>query len=155
VRQGFSEEGEGGGVSIPARVGEFTYYRMGFEERERLLCELRRVLESVKGILFAYVHGGFVKRELFRDVDVAVWIGEHEDPFKYEVDLSSKVEVELKVPVDIHVLNEAPVTFKYAVFTEGRLLFSRDEKARVEVVDEAVREYADLRMLRSICESGK
>ena len=104
---------------MPARVGEFKYYRMCFEERERLLCELRRALESVKGILFAYVHGGFVKRELFRDVDVAVWIGEHEDPFKYEVDLSSKVEVELKVPVDIHVLNEAPVTFKYAVFTGG------------------------------------
>jgi predicted nucleotidyltransferase len=128
---------------------------MGFEERERLLDELRRILEGAKSISFAYVHGSFIKRELFRDVDVAIWVEGHEAPFKHEVDLSSRIEVDLKVPVDIHVLNEAPVTFKHAVFTEWRLLFSRDERARIEVVDETIRQYIDLRMLRSLCEDRK
>jgi predicted nucleotidyltransferase len=45
---------------------------MGLEERERLLDKLRGLLEGVRGISFAYVHGSFVKRELFRDVDVAL-----------------------------------------------------------------------------------
>jgi predicted nucleotidyltransferase len=128
---------------------------MGFEERERFLDKLRRLLEGVEGISFAYVYGSFLARELFRDVDVAVWIEECEDPFEYEVDLSSRIEADLEVPVDIHVLNEAPITFRYAVFKEGRLLFSKDERARIEVVDETVRQYADLRMLRSLCEAGK
>jgi len=78
-----------------------------------------------------------------------------EDPFEYEVDLSSRIEADLEVPVDIHVLNEAPITFRYAVFKEGRPLFSKDERARIEVVDETVRQYADLRMLRSLCKAGE
>jgi predicted nucleotidyltransferase len=142
-------------VSTPTSAGSFKYYRMGFEERERLLDKLRRLLEGVEGISFAYVYGSFLARELFRDVDVAIWIEEGEDPFKYEVDLSSRIEADLEVPVDIHVLNEAPITFRYAVFKEGRLLFSKDERARMEVVDETIRQYADLRTLRSLCEAGK
>jgi predicted nucleotidyltransferase len=128
---------------------------MGLEERERLIDKLRELLQGVEGISFAYVYGSFLKRELFRDVDVAVWIEEGEDPFEYEVDLSSRIEADLEVPIDIHVLDEAPITFKYAVFTEGRLLFSRDERIRMEVVDETIRQYMDLRMLRSLCEARK
>jgi predicted nucleotidyltransferase len=59
-------------MSTPASTGELKYYRMGLEERERLLDKLRGLLEGVRGISFAYVHGSFVKRELFRDVDVAL-----------------------------------------------------------------------------------
>jgi predicted nucleotidyltransferase len=54
-------------MSTLASTGEPKYYRMGLEERERLL-------EGVRGISFAYVHGSFVERELLRDVDVALWI---------------------------------------------------------------------------------
>ena len=136
---------------MPIGTVEFKYYEMGWEEKRMLLNGLKRVLESIDGILSAYVHGSFIKRGLFRDVDVAIWIEEREEPFKYEVDLSSRVEVDLKVPVDIHVLNEAPLPFKHVVFTEGRLLFSRDEEARIGIVDETIRQYADLRMLRSLC----
>jgi len=52
------------------------------------------------------------------------------------------------------VLNEAPITFRHAVFTKGRLLLSRDERTRIEVVDETVRQYMDLRMLRSLSGAG-
>ena len=134
-------------MSIPTPTGEFKYYKMSFEERGRLLDELKKILEGVKGILFAYVYGSFIKKELFRDIDIAIWIKDNEDPFKYEVDL--------KVPVDIHVLNKAPITFKHVVFTEGKLLFSMDEKTRIEVVDETIRQYIDLCMLRSLGEDGK
>jgi hypothetical protein len=41
------------------------------------------------------------------------------------------------------------------VFTEGKLLFSMDEKTRIEVVDETIRQYIDLCMLRSLGEDGK
>jgi predicted nucleotidyltransferase len=138
-------------VSTPTSAGRFKYYRMGLEER--LIDKLRELLQGVKGVSFAYVYGSFLKRELFRDVDV--WIEEGEDPFEYEVVLSSRIEAYLEVPIDIHVLNETPITFRYAVFTEGRLLFSREERTRVEVVDETIRQYADLRMLRSLCEAEK
>ena len=41
------------------------------------------------------------------------------------------------------MLNEAPLPFRYRVFTGGVLLFSRDEGLRAGVVDETVRNYLD------------
>ncbi|MEM2370707.1 MAG: nucleotidyltransferase domain-containing protein [Candidatus Bathyarchaeia archaeon] len=134
----------------PNVVSEFKYRRMAGEEREKLLEGLRRVLESVDGVLFAYVYGSFVERDLFRDVDVAVWIKKPEETLRYEVDLSSRLEADFKIPIDVRVLNEAPLPFKYIVFSRGILLFSRDEEVRVNVIDETIRQYADLRILRSI-----
>ncbi|MEM3371644.1 MAG: nucleotidyltransferase domain-containing protein [Candidatus Korarchaeum sp.] len=128
------------------------YYRMTDGERERLLSELRESLEGVDGILFAYVHGSFLERELFRDVDIALWIEDPKEAFSYEVELSSKLELRFKIPVDVQVLNGAPLPFIYIVLTKGRLLLSRDERIRVEVVDEVIREYADLLLISKISE---
>jgi predicted nucleotidyltransferase len=136
-------------------TNEFKYYEMNWEEKGRLLNELKRTLENIESILFAYVYGSFIKRDFFRDIDVAVWIDKPEEAFRHEVDLSSNLEADFKIPVDVHVINEAPLPFKHAVFTWGRLLFSRDKEARIRIVDETIRQYADLRMLRSLCEDGK
>ncbi|MGB9718900.1 MAG: type VII toxin-antitoxin system MntA family adenylyltransferase antitoxin [Thermoproteota archaeon] len=131
-------------------TGEFKYRMMITVEKESLLDELGKKLEKVGSILFAYVYGGFVERGFFRDVDVAVWIEDSGEAFRHEVELSSKLEAELKNPIDVHVLNEAPLPLRHIVFTRGRLLFSRDEEARIRIVDETIRQYADLRMLRSL-----
>lgn len=129
-------------------VDEFKYYRG--VDREKTLDELRKVIEGVEGILFAYAHGSFLERGLFRDLDVALWIENSDEAFTYEVELSSKLEVTLEIPLDIQVLNEAPLPFRYSVFTKGRLLLSRDEGIRARVVDETLREYFDLILLRSL-----
>jgi hypothetical protein len=50
--------------------------------------------------------------------------------------------------VDVQVLNEAPPSFKYRVVTEGRLLLSRDERLRKELVNTITREYLDFQCLR-------
>ncbi|MEM2927064.1 MAG: hypothetical protein QXO94_06350, partial [Candidatus Bathyarchaeia archaeon] len=67
--------------------------------------------------------------------------------FYYTVDFSAKLEVEMGVPVDVQVLNKAPLPFRYCVFTRGRLLLSRDENLRLRLVDEVVRQYIDLKQL--------
>jgi len=127
---------------------ELKYYRLTEEEKLKLLGFLRERLECDSGILFAYVHGGFIERCVFRDVDVALWIENVEKAFYYTVDFSVKMEVDVGIPIDVQVLNQAPLPFKYYVFTRGELLFSRDEKLRFEVVNETMRKYFDLKMLR-------
>ena len=126
----------------------FKYRKLTAEEKEKLLNSLRRELESVDGIVFAYVHGGFIDMEVFRDVDLAVWIKNPQDAFSYEVDLSAKLEANLKTPIDLHVLNQAPLSFKHNAFTRGKLLFSKDEETRIKLIDETVRQYADARALK-------
>lgn len=136
-------------------MAEFKYYRLSAEERRKLLEELKKELESVEGIVFAYVHGSFVEAEAFRDVDVALWVEDPGKAFSYEVDLSARLEARFKTPIDLHVLNKAPLPFKHSVFTRGQLLFSKDEEERASVVDEVLRQYADVRMLNELArESG-
>jgi hypothetical protein len=126
----------------------FKYHKLTAEEKERLLDSLRKELEGFDNIIFTYVHGGFVDMEVFRDVDVAIWIKNPEDAFSYEVDLSAKLEANLKTPIDLHVLNQAPLSFKHHAFTRGKLLFSKDEETRIKLVDETLRKYADARALK-------
>ena len=126
---------------------ELRYRRLEAEERRRILRLLRERLKRLDCVEFAYVHGGFLEREFFRDVDVAVWVRDPERAFYYTVEVSAKLEAEFGVPVDLHVLNGAPLPFKYHVFTRGELLFSRDEGARLRVADETLRNYIDLREL--------
>lgn len=123
-------------------------YRKTAGAGEKLLESLGKMLEEDGGILFAYVHGSLVEKGFFRDVDVAVWIRNPGDAFKYEVNVSARLEVCLNIPIDLHVLNMAPLPFKHHVLTRGRLLFSRDEAERMRIVDETIRQYADLSLLR-------
>jgi len=47
---------------------------------------LRERLEGLDEVLFAYVYGGFVERDFFRDLDVAIWLREPDKAFYYTVD---------------------------------------------------------------------
>jgi predicted nucleotidyltransferase len=125
---------------------EFRYYELSAEEKARLLDFLRKRLEGIDDIVFDYVSGGFLERSFFRDVDVAVWTSDLEKAFYYTVNFSAKLEVEAGLPVDLHVLNEAPLPFKHHVFTTGTLLFSKDEELRHRIVDQTMKEYIDLKL---------
>jgi predicted nucleotidyltransferase len=126
---------------------DFRTFHMESEERERLLRGIKRLLEGVEGIVFAYAHGSFVELDAFRDVDIALWVKDPEDAFNYAVHLSAKLEAEVGVPMDIHVLNDAPLPFKRHVFTKGELLLSVDEGFRLMMLDETLRRYFDLKGL--------
>ena len=129
---------------------DVRYLELGGEERERIVREIRRALSEVGGVVFAYLHGGFVERRFFRDVDVAVWLEDPGDRRLVEVDLPARLEAELGIPIDVRVLNEAPLPFRHHVFSRGVLLFSRDETLRVRLLDETLRMYFDLKLLNEL-----
>ena len=86
-------------------------------ERAKLTEAIRRALEARPEVTFAYLHGSFLADGPYRDVDVAVWL----DPARVRasewtrcaVDLSAALHLELRVPVDVQVLNAASVAFRY------------------------------------------
>ena len=129
---------------------EFKYYELNEEEKKYILKKLREILSIEEEIVFAYVHGGFIERSFFRDIDVAVWIKSLEKAFYYTVNYSVKLEIKIGYPVDVHVLNEAPLPFKYHVFTRGKLLFSKDEYLRSLIVNTTIREYLDFKLLEKL-----
>ena len=72
------------------------------------------------------------------------------DTLRYELELAIETEDRLKpgnifkryIPIDIKVVNDAPVTFRYSV-SKGKMLFSRDEAVREEFLCRTWQEYFD------------
>ena len=99
---------------------------MSLNERERLVQQLMPILCSRSELVFAYLHGMFLEGEPFRDVDLAVyvtWLPERKLSFRqYELDLSVELTLPRRVPVDVRVLNDAPMGFRHHVFNGGLLL---------------------------------
>ncbi len=115
-------------------------------EREKVVKKLADILKKREEVIFAYIHGSFLKGN-FRDVDVAIYLTESRDVF-YEIELEVELEETLKLPVDVRILNSAPLSFRFGVIKNGLILFSKDEQARVEFETRTISEYHDFAYFR-------
>lgn len=116
------------------------------EQREELIKRLERGLRDREEIAFAYLYGSFAEDLSFHDIDVGIYLSgiEQEESTSYGLALSQTLSREVQVPVDVRVLNFAPVPFVYQVI-RGMLMIDRNEELRVHVVEETVRKYLDLK----------
>jgi hypothetical protein len=64
--------------------------------------------------------------------------------FDLEVDIGLEIEKEMAIPIDVKILNFAPLSFKYQTSC-GQLLFSRDEDKRAEFLCNTWSQYFDFR----------
>ncbi len=113
--------------------------------RSRIAAELKRRLEDRPEIVFAYLHGSFTSPGPYRDVDVAVWVDparESDHGTRYALDLALWLERGLGPRVDVQVLNDAPLAFRYHALA-GRPLFTRDDEFLDELRARTWDEYFD------------
>jgi predicted nucleotidyltransferase len=103
------------------------------------------------GVVAAYLFGS-VARGDFRpgsDVDLAVLFAE-DPPRTLEglgLDLADEIQSELRVPVQVVVLNTAPCDLVHRVLRDGRLLADRDPSSRIRFEVRVRNEYFDLQPL--------
>jgi uncharacterized protein len=101
------------------------------DEREQLVQEIVPLLRAREEVLFAYLHGSFITGEVFRDVDLALYVtvkpGADATLRRYEIDIGVDFTSKMRTPIDVRVLNDAPLSFRYHVL-KGRLLFTRDDE---------------------------
>jgi predicted nucleotidyltransferase len=133
------------------------------EDKAAVLDTLSKALEVEQPVVFAYVYGSFLEDRPFHDIDVAVYLDATLEPKMgaYAAKLATSLEKSLahvlvggkringgiSLPVDLRVLNQAPLGFRYHVF-RGRLLFSRDAALQTQEVERTVSRYLDLEPLR-------
>jgi len=113
---------------------------------EEEVKKLATLFEDEKNILVAYLFGSYARgyETLQSDVDIAVLLSEvPEKLLEYYLHLERKLAEALKKDVDLVFLNDAPPLLKYQVIKYGRLLFSRDERARVTFEAKSLCEYLD------------
>ena len=139
------------------------------KQRQEILTVLKRVLATQPEVVFAYAYGSFVEDRPFHDIDVGIYVAVEHEKSAASLALDTAMSLEEAVrrllmqepqggsrenhpclrcpPVDVRVLNQAPVSFCYHVL-RGRTLFSRDEEVRTRWVERIISRYLDSKPLR-------
>jgi len=115
------------------------------KDKERIIQRIQNYLTSLPEVKFAYAHGSFIEDLPFRDIDIAIYY-ENTLPKQKQLDLSLTLSAELthrlRLPVDVHALNHASVSFQYYA-TRGLVVVSRNDEERYEFIENAWRVYMD------------
>ena len=124
----------------------FTFYEMPARKRQQILSEIRELLADRPEIKLALAYGGFTKRPVFRDIDVAVYT-EFRIPYtkslEYEEELSKTLEKQVGIPVDIKLLDYMPTWLKLKALN-GTLLLEREFMLRARLKFKARQELQDI-----------
>ena len=120
-------------------------------KRNEIIEKINLVLKTKAEIDFAFLYGSFQNEPYFRDIDIGIFVNnlDSSEYWNYECDLSQKIEnvLETSYPVEIKVINKAPLSFCFNVI-RGKLLFARDEAFLVDFMIGTARDYLDIAPLR-------
>ena len=123
-------------------------------EKSKIVDHLVSVLETTPDILFAFLFGSFLHSSVFQDIDVGVFLKDYEscepvDLFNFEYDLARKIEKDLMsaYPIEIKVINKAPVSFVFHVIS-GKFLTTIDENFLIDFMVRTAKSYLDMAPLR-------
>jgi uncharacterized protein len=101
------------------------------EVMENLKAELAAILRGRQEIRFAILFGSAAEGRAFRDLDVGVFVDRAQVPlagdFDFEFDLEEKLRGLTAYPIDVRVINDAPLGFRYNV-SRGQPLWINDEE---------------------------
>lgn len=100
------------------------------EQKEKVLRQLEGFLRKRPVVLFAYAFGSFIKSQRFEDLDLAVYLKNSGE--RKVLGLEREIEELLHLPVEISLLNKAPLSFAFRIVKEGRPIFVRDNEARCD-----------------------
>lgn len=107
-------------------------------EKKKIMKILEEFFQKDKRVLFAYLYGSFADGLEFNDIDVAVYFDEKQvernKTFNLCLSLPREIEKLLgnRYEIDLHSLNLTPLSFRFAVITEGKLFVANNDDARVD-----------------------
>ena len=120
-------------------------YTLGAGEKSRVRDQLATLLSAESRVAFACLYGSFAESQPFHDVDVGVYLRDDQllGAVSLELDLAQRLSEAVKLPVDVRILNAAPVPFLYHVL-KGQILVSREEERLASVMEDTIRRYLDI-----------
>jgi hypothetical protein len=123
-------------------------FRLMQQQRQQLMKRLEELLRGREEIVFAYLYGSFAEDLPFHDIDVGIYIEnlKEEEATPYSLTLAKILSKSLQTPVDVRILNFAPVLFLYHVI-RGILIFERKEEIHSRFMERIIQRYLDLKPL--------
>lgn len=128
------------------------YQKPTRSEKDAIENSLKGLLKKHPEVVFAYVHGSFARGEEFSDIDIALYLGDiPAGPLEYELSLEAECsKIVARFPVDVKVLNAAPLSFRYHVIKDGALLIERDGEKRTGFQEATLADYFDFAPYRAL-----
>jgi uncharacterized protein len=130
-------------------------YRRDFvlstEEKNLITEKLTRLISGQDQVVFSFVFGSFSNdfdNNPFQDIDIGIYV-KNMDPktaVHYSLDLSQKLSKALRFPVDVRVVNDAPVPFLFHVI-QGKLIVNKDDDITSGFMEHVIRRYLDMKPL--------
>jgi predicted nucleotidyltransferase len=118
---------------------------------------LRHVLEGEPDVAYARLFGSGARGTAHPDSDADVAIELRPDAAR-DVHalggLAARLESATGHPIDLVLLDEAPVSLAYRIFRDGRLLVERDRGALVARKARVLVEYLDWKPIEEQCAAG-
>jgi hypothetical protein len=120
-------------------------YTIDRSEKEKLIERIfSHLLKQYEEILFAYIFGSFISAASFSDIDLGIFVGmDLKTPLNFELELENRFEKIAKFPIDVRVLNNAPISFTQNVFRTGIVVLDRHPNMRADFEGRILKEYFD------------
>jgi predicted nucleotidyltransferase len=117
---------------------------------------LRRVLERESDVGYALLFGSSARGSSHArsDVDVAVGLRSSARDARALGTIAARLEAAAGRPIDLVVLDEAPVALAYRIFRDGQVLVERDRAALVARKARALLDYLDWKPVEERCAEG-
>jgi len=119
-----------------------AYYEVSLES---VVDKLKSTLERLPNLVIAVLFGSALRRRRVRDVDVAVYFSS-EESLREIIDLTSRLEEELKLPVDVVPLREATPKLRVKILLDGIRLVVRDSNLYWLLASQALSEASDMEL---------
>jgi len=127
-----------------------TKHNISKKRKEQIVKEISSQLNKRKTVIFSYIFGSFVTDDKFSDIDIGVFCTEKisKEPLDFEFELEEEIKSLTKFPVDVRVINHAPLSFVYRVVKEGILIADKDIGKRTDFEGMIFKKYMDFAIYR-------
>ncbi len=114
---------------------------------KRALPQIKRVFSQEKALVAVYLYGSYVTDRAHEgsDVDIALLLKpQTKMPLEKLLELMEKMEEVTSLhPVDLRILNEMSLSMQGEILIRGALLYSKNEKNRVDFEIKTLKLYFD------------
>ena len=120
-------------------------------DRKRVIAEkIAAALAGKDDVCFAYIFGSFASKDGFKDIDVGIFISDENiaSHLSLELELERELEDAVRMPVDVRIINNAPLSFVYNVLRQKFVIVDKDKTWRADFEGLVYKKYFDFKYLR-------
>ncbi len=124
--------------------------RVSSTEKKEIIRTISDILRAKEYIIFAYIFGSFTSEDIFEDVDVGIFVSVErlQSPIKIELETENELEDTVRIPVDVRIINNAPLSFVYNILKRNIVIVDKDKLLRADFEGLIYKKYFDFQHLR-------